>query len=115
MTTISKKFVWGKEDRENIVNFCYENNHKDMSSAELNKFSSSENIKASMISALRHLVKVMQHNLMVEDVKLYREIEKLNQDYKVFSNLQEDLLKIEKENLPQGTVNTLIKEASKYE
>jgi len=115
MTTVSKKFVWGKEDRKNIVNFCYENNQKEISSTELNRFSSSENVKASIIAAVRHLIKVMQYNLMLEDVKLYREIEKLNQNYRVFSNLQEDLLKIEKENLPQGTISTLIKEASKYE
>ena len=88
---------------------------KEISSTELNRFSSSENVKASIIAAVRHLIKVMQYNLMLEDVKLYREIEKLNQNYRVFSNLQEDLLKIEKENLPQGTISTLIKEASKYE
>lgn len=115
MTTISKTFFWGKETRKNILNLSRNHAPSKKNSNELNGFIDNENVKASLVSGTRHLIKVLQYNLMIEDVRLFRGLKNLNAQVGIFSDLNDELLKLDGKVLPKGTVSTLIREEAKHD
>lgn len=114
MTTVSKQFYWGKEDQNNILDICKNTDPDLKNSLKLNKLINKSNAQATMISGFKHLLKITRFNLLVEDIHLFKGLEKLNSTYRIFDNLESEFLKFDGNLLPKGTAETLIRESKKY-
>ena len=113
MTTLSKKYCWEPETSFAIENFAHNSSESSQHVLELNELDRSDDAKLSIVTASRVLIKNIRHELMREDVLLHKMIKDLILKFNLDFDLNESLLKLNKDMFPPGTVKTLILESEK--
>ena len=72
MTTASKRFVWESENFEEIISLAMKTNKNEKLSNQLNEINHSGDLLPSLSIALRQLLKNLNHNLLEEDINLFK-------------------------------------------
>ena len=107
-TTQSKKYIWNNECTDVIVNSVKSAQNNAINNEKINEFTNQNNIKLSILVAVKHLIASLKFGILDEDIDLYQEIRKLNLAHKIFDDFDTQFKKLSEEHIDQLILKKLI-------
>jgi len=107
MTATSKKLIWDDESTHTIIQGAQNAIHTERNNSEVNGFTNIENIKSSLIVALRQLAYQLQFGLLQEDITLFKAIKTKNAQYSLFNSVEQPLTEISGDKISEEVLKEL--------